>query len=48
VSQWVARVSPDDIAVGVVERKLRAFNEAAVGPYAYEPLALALRDSVVT
>jgi ribosomal protein S18 acetylase RimI-like enzyme len=44
VSHWIERVSPNDNAVGVVEGKLRAFNEAAVGAYAYEPVALVLRD----
>jgi ribosomal protein S18 acetylase RimI-like enzyme len=40
VSCRIERIAPDDVAVATVERELRAFNEAAVGPYAYEPLAL--------
>jgi ribosomal protein S18 acetylase RimI-like enzyme len=45
VSCRIERVAPDDVAVATVERELRAFNEAAVGPYSYEPLALVLRDT---
>ena len=45
MSHWIERVSPNDVAVAVVERRLRAFNEEAIGPFAFEPLALVLRDS---
>jgi GNAT superfamily N-acetyltransferase len=44
VSCRIEQVAPDDVAVAMVERELRALNEAAIGPYAYEPLALVLRD----
>ena len=48
MSHRIERVSPDDAEVARLEHELRVFNEKAIGPYGFEPIALVLRDPAGT